>query len=202
MNKKPFADRHPVLNAIFGLLLLLAFVFVAIKLLKCGFIYIGNCIEKLKAVASDLDKVVIVALITGAVSIIGVIISSIIAKIIEYRKSRQEYLARKREEPYGAFIDMVYRIQENVRVEDSYSEEEMTEDIMAFNKQLTLWGSPKVVNKWIEFKANGVTPQKAIENMFVLEEIMNQMRKDLGSKKTKKGNLLGFFVNDINEYIK
>ena len=31
---------------------------------------------------------------------------------------------------------------------------------------------------------------------------MNDMRKDLGLKKVKKGNLLGFFVNDIKSELK
>ncbi len=30
---------------------------------------------------------------------------------------------------------------------------------------------------------------------------MNEMRKDLGMKKVKKGNLLAFFINDIKDYI-
>lgn len=34
------------------------------------------------------------------------------------------------------------------------------------------------------------------------EEIMNEMRKDLGVKKVKKGNGLAFFVNDIKEVLK
>ena len=35
-----------------------------------------------------------------------------------------------------------------------------------------------------------------------MEAIMNEMRKDLGLKKVKKGNLLAFFVNDIKEVLK
>lgn len=35
-----------------------------------------------------------------------------------------------------------------------------------------------------------------------MEAIMNQMRKDLGLKKVKQGNLLAFFVNDIKEAMK
>ena len=31
---------------------------------------------------------------------------------------------------------------------------------------------------------------------------MNEMRKDLGLKKVKKGNLLAFFVNDITTSMK
>ena len=35
-----------------------------------------------------------------------------------------------------------------------------------------------------------------------MEEIMNEMRKDLGLRRVKKGNLLAFFVNDIKEVLK
>ena len=45
----------------------------------------------LASLALKLDAVVIVALITGCVSIVGVLISSIVAKRIEYKRSRQEY---------------------------------------------------------------------------------------------------------------
>lgn len=31
---------------------------------------------------------------------------------------------------------------------------------------------------------------------------MNEMRRDLGLRRVKKGNLLAFFVNDIKEIMK
>jgi len=31
----------------------------------------------------------------------------------------------------------------------------------------------------------------------LMEDILNEMRKDLGAKKTKKRELLKFFINDI-----
>lgn len=78
----------------------------------------------------------------------------------------------------------------------------MLEDLSKFSKQITLWGSSRVINKWIEFRENGSDPKKAKDNLFLMEEIMNDMRKDLGLKKVKKGNLLGFFVNDIKSELK
>ena len=45
-------------------------------------------------------------------------------------------------------------------------------------------------------------PAKQKNSGSYTEEIMNGMRKDLGVKKVKKGNLLAFFVNDIKEVIK
>ena len=152
--------------------------------------------------ASKMDVVVIVALITGTVSIVSVIISSVIAKLIDYKKNRKEYLSQKREEPYGEFVEMVYKIQQNGKNNNSYTEKMMMDDLSKFSRQITLWGSTNVVKKWIKFREQGANPEAKIDNLFVLEDIMNEMRKDLGLRKVKKGNLLAFFVNDIKEVMR
>lgn len=197
-----FADKHPKINACIALFILIGLVVSAVWLLKWIISYIGKGVEKLATVISNLDAVVIVALITASVSLIGVIISSIVSKIIDYKKTRQEYLAQKREEPYGEFVDMVYKIQQNSKNPNSYTQEQMIEDLLRFSKKITLWGSPTVAKKWIEFRLNGAKPDARKENLFIMEQIMNEMRKDLGLKKVKKGNLLGFFINDIKDVLK
>ena len=150
-NKKTFAERHPKLNILLGFVYLAVIVFIVICLVKFLCSIAIDSILKLTAVASKLDAVVIVALITGVVSIVGVIISSIIAKIVGYHKSRQEYLTQKREVPYGEFIEMIYKIQKNVKNAGSYSDQQMIDDLSKFSKQITLWGSSRVINKWIQF---------------------------------------------------
>lgn len=97
---------------------------------------------------------------------------------------------------------MVYKIQQNSKKPNSYTEEEMISDLLKFSKEITLWGSKKVVKKWVKFRENGANPKAAQENMFVMESIMNEMRKDLGLKRTKKGNLLSFFINDLKKSMK
>lgn len=201
-NNLSFADKHPKLNALIALIILIGLVVLVVFLLKWIFSYIGQGVEKLTTLISKLDAVLIVALITATVSLISVIISSIVSKIIDYRKTRQEYLAKKREEPYGEFVDMIYKIQQNAKKPDSYTQEQMIEDLLKFSKQITLWGSPRVVKKWLKFRLNGANPDAGKENLFVMEQIMNEMRRDLGLKKTKKGNLLGFFINDIKDALK
>lgn len=196
-NKRAFVERHPKLNILLGLVLFAGIVAIAIWLIKFFYNFVIDGIIKLTAVASKLDAVVIVTLVTGLVSIVVAIISSIIAKIMDYRKSRQEYLTQKREKPYGEFVEMIYRVQKNAKSPGTYSEKQMLEDLSKFSKQITLWGSSRVINKWIQFRENGSDPEKAKDNLFLMEEIMNDMRKDLGLRKVKKGNLLGFFVNDI-----
>lgn len=202
----PFSERHPKLNMIIALLLFIILGSIAWVLIYYVFLYLGkwitNLVNWISDIASNMDAVVIVALITGTVSIIGVIISSIVAKIIDYKKSRQDYLAKKREKPYGEFVDMIYRIQQNAKNKGSYTEEMMLEDLSKFSKQITLWGSSEVVKKWVKFRENGAKPDAGADNLFLMEEIMNEMRKDLGLKKVKKGNLLAFFVNDIKKTMK
>lgn len=205
-DNKTFAEKHPRLNFLFGLLLLILLVAIVIFAVYIvgNYIVIGIRIatDWLASIASKLDAVVIVALITGCVSITGVLISSIIAKRIEYKRSRQEYLAKKREEPYGQFVDMIYNIQRNTKKAGSYTETQMLGDISRFSKQITLWGSSKVVNKWVKFRENSSNPESAQKNLLLVEDIMNEMRRDLGLKKTKKGNLLAFFINDIKSAMK
>lgn len=197
-----FANRHPKLNLLLGLVILIGTVSFAIWLVTYIFNIVVAGIERLGNIASNVDAVIIVALITGTVSLVGVIISSIIAKVVDYRKNRQEYLAQKREEPYGEFVEMIYKIQSNGKKPGSYSDEEMREDISKFSKQITLWGSHNVVNKWIEFREKSMEQQRSNDILFITEDIMNEMRKDLGLKKVKKGNLLGFFINDIKAVLK
>lgn len=192
----PFSNRHPKLNMIIGLELVIIIVTVCILVLYYTFLYLGHGINSLvdwvTNMTSKMEAVVIVAFITGLVSIIGVIISSIVAKIIDYRKNRQDYLARKREVPYGEFVEMIYKVTGNIKNSGSYTEEMMLEDLSRFSRQITLWGSSKVVKKWVKFRENGAKPDAGTDNLFLMEEIMNEMRKDLGLKKVKKGNLLVF----------
>lgn len=200
--KRSFSERHPVLN--FLLSLLRFFIILAVTLWTLQ--YAGNQVKDflncLLTTASKLDAVVIVALITGGVSIVGVVISSVVAKFIEYRKNRQDYLAQKRETPYGEFVDMIYKIQGTIKNKNSYTQDEMIADIAKFSKQLTLWGSHRVVNKWVKFRENGTDPESAKKNLLLMEDIMNEMRHDLGLRRVKQGKLLAFFINDINKNMK
>ena len=97
---------------------------------------------------------------------------------------------------------MIYKLMQGSRSGEVYDQEQMINDLSKFSRQITLWGSSKVVNKWVEFMENEAKPELAQKNLVLLEEIMNEMRKDLGVKKVKKGNLLAFYVNDIKKAMK
>ncbi len=197
-SKKTFAEKHPTINTIIGVVLLLILLGIAVLIIYSLVRYSGLLLKEL----AKLDAVVIVALITGGVSIVSVVLSSIVGKHIEYKKSRNEYLAQKREDPYCDFVELIYKVQKYSKDETSYTQEEMVEDLAKFSKQLTMWGSPKVAKKWNEFRQNSTDPEKALNSLWITEEIMNEMRKDLGTKKIPKGGLLGFFIDDIDKITK
>lgn len=197
MNKNKLSS---IKDIIIGILTLAIIGYIIVWLLGLFIGYVESFVSRL----SNMDAVVIVALITGSVSILGVVISSIVSKIIEYRQNIKRYLYEKKEEPYSEFIEMVYKIQENVKENKEYNDKEILDDIFSFSKKLTLWGSSKVIRKWLAFrKISQEQNGNPTDNLFILEEIIFEIRKDMGQKKSglKQGDILAFFVNDIKDYL-
>lgn len=203
-----FAEKHPKLNNLFGLVLFLLLVAGGIYLLNLILVFLKNLFTTfgsfLSNFVSSTDKVIVVAMITGTVSITGVVISSIIAKIVDYRFNVKKLLYDKREVPYEQFIEMVYSIMEDTKKPENkrMAEEEINKKVSEFSRGLTLWGSNRVVKKWIKYRKNAAqNPDK--ENLFLLEQILYEMRKDVGlRRKMKKGVMLSFFINDIENALK
>lgn len=202
--KLPFDQRHPKLNLLFGFILLLTIAVIIVLFTIWLIKTIGNGVEDVidwsKDKLSKLDSVVLVALITGSVSLIGVLFTSVISKIIEYKQKQRDYLNQKREKAYGQFVDMYFKIHEKTKKLTQYSEKDMISDMFSFSRELTLWGSNRVVKKWIDFRLNGSKHDK--ESIYLIENILFEMRKDFGFKKMKKGMLLKMIVNDYDDYVK
>lgn len=207
-SKITFAQKHPRTNFMIGLILMVIIVLIAIWLIWFVFSSVGKGIKQfvsfLKKFVSTTDKVIIVAMITGMVSIIGVVFTSVIAKIVDYRYNVKKYLYDKREVPYEQFISMVYTIMEDTKKpeKEHMSEVEMAKMLSEFSKGLTLCGSNKVVKKWLKYrKASIANPNP--DSLLLLEDIIYEIRKDVGQrKKLEKGDMLSFFINDIENLVR
>lgn len=200
--RQTFAEKHPQLNFLLGLILLIGIVIVAFIVIKWILEILGNgvahVVNYVENFVSTSDQVIVVAMITGAVSITGVVISSIVAKIVDYRYNVKKYLYDKREEPYKQFVEMIYKIMEDRKRKDGnkMTEEEMTQMVSEFSKGLTLWGSNRVVKKWLKYRKSSIKGDKNI--LWEMEDIIYEIRKDVGlGRRLKKGDMLSFFVNDI-----
>ena len=181
----------------YGLLLCLLadMYYVGLYLFKNIPTYIQDIVTYLQNMTSSLDVVVLVALITGSITLLN----SFYSRYSEQRNKKREYLATKREGPYSDLFTVIHKVSLSGKGDFLYSNEEMIKDINDFNSKLSLWGSPKVVKKWNDFRQKSLEGNKQLEPKELLnavEEVMNEMRKDLGSKSTKKGELLSIFIND------
>lgn len=201
--KIPLAQKHPKLKFILELLTFLGtatvFLLFVIFLIEIIGIGITSFLDWSKKTLSKLDTVVVVALITGAVSLVSVLFTSVISKIIEYKQKRRDYLNQKREESYEQFVDMYFKIHENAKGITKYSKEDMINDMLSFSRELILWGSNSVVEKWIDFRLNGYKQNES--SIYLIENILLEMRKDMGFKKMKKGTLLKMIINNYDEHI-
>ncbi len=201
-DKKTFAEKHPKINFLIGLLLLITFIigiffFVKWILGLIGVLFI-KATKYVKSFVKTSDQVIVVAMITGTVSITGVVISSIVAKIVDYKYNVKKYLYDKREEPYKQFIEMIYKMMEDTKRQDDkkMTEEEMVNMISSFSKGLTLWGSNNVVKKWLKYRKFSLKGDEKM--LWEMEDIIYEIRKDVGlGRRLKRGDMLSFFVNDI-----
>lgn len=191
-------------NIIISIVVMVLIIYFGVCFLEKVISYLRNFLDMANEVISKMDAVVIVALISSAVSIVSVVISSIISKIIEYRQKTKRYLYEKKEEPYMEFIEMIYKIQKQTKEGTRSSNQEIINDISSFSQKLTLWGSNKVIKKWLCFREKSLSSiENSADNLFLLEEIIFEIRKDMGQKNRglDKGDILSFFVNDIKKYI-
>jgi len=206
--KVTFAEKHPRLNFLLGLIFIVLLAIIVLWVIKFIFLFIGDGINSatlfLKKFVNNTDKVIVVAMITGAVSIVGVIFSSMIARVVDYKYNVKKYLYDKREQPYEQFINMVYTIMADTKKSENQkmTQEEMVKMISEFSKGLTLWGSNRVVKKWLKYRKNSLQ-NSSTDTLLLLEDIIYEIRRDVGlGKRLKKGDMLSFFINDIETLIK
>ena len=85
------------------------------------------------------------------------------------------------------------------------SEAEILDFLQGFVEKITVWGSDDVLKAVIAFKsqASDVTAQDPAKSLFVLENMLFAIRRDLGhkNKNLKQGDLLSLFVTDIDQHL-
>ena len=84
---------------------------------------------------------------------------------------------------------------------EKLSEEEVVKMINELSKGLTLWGSNRVVKKWLKYRKSSLDGNN--KNMLIeLEDIIYEIRRDVGlGRRLKRGDMLSFFINDVEEIL-
>lgn len=166
---------------------------IGLLIIIVGLYHVLNWLLKLFSILKTFDAVIIVAIITGFVTIT----TTTFKAIWDIKQSRLHYLTQKREGAYYHFIEMIYKLNQSGKSEGAYPSEEQIADLIKFSKEITLWGSTKVVEKWMEFREESLSNSDGKELLKISEQLMNEMRRDLGVSRVKEKALLSFFINDI-----
>lgn len=192
--------NNRVLNCLLLILMLINVYFIGVFLKENLPIFFTIIIDYLRTMTSSLDAVILVALITSTITLLN----SFYSRYSDNKNKRKEYLNTKREGPYSDFIELINKVTQQGKSGFNYSDEDMLKDVSSFNSKLILWGSPNVVKKWNDFRkqsSENSVEENTKDTLILIEDVMNEMRKDLGVKKVKKGNILSIFINDIETVI-
>lgn len=180
-----------------AVLIILFLVAVVIGFIYLVIAFVCPAIVDFFAALTSLDAAIIVALVTGFFSIIAIAINS----IVKARSAKNAYLREHREKPYFELISLFYDFQSTTARGEEIPPEELLKTFNSFTKELVLWGSPKAIRAWGEWRtasAKGAPDPKDL--LFGMEKVMIQLRKDMGQKRgIKVGDILRLTVNDIDD---
>lgn len=197
-------EDQPIWAILKGLITLVCVAAIVVIALSFLINNISNGLVSFFDSLSSLDAAIVVALITGAISIFTVVCGAIVNNVLSNKHKRQEYLRMHREKPYEQLVAIFYRMLESTKNGNEYSQDAILKDMMEFNQGLTLWGSSKAIQKWDEWRL--ISTKQLSDPYAVLhgmEKVLMQLRRDMGEKrKLKQGDLLKLFVNDYDEALK
>lgn len=171
-----------------------------------GIIYgLYSVVNYFISILSSLQQEVSAAIIAGMVTIIVSILSITIGKYYERKMVIEKELREKKIPMYVEFIEFFFNMFLAEKREDGdISQEEMTSFFNKFTQKLMVWGSDEVVSQWSSYRRKiGKNPEDTATTMFEFEKLLLAIRKDTGhtNKNIKSGDLLGLFINDIDNYI-
>jgi hypothetical protein len=175
-------------NTILGFILLGIVVLGIYKVL----VAIEHAIVKIQW--QKVDPALGAVLISGTISIIGIVIGQYYS-----RKREIELENRKKQvEAYENFLDKLFHF---FNEEDEEKKNQLMQKLnLDFTQDVMLWSSKRVLKKFFEFKEfSKYNPDNGAGVLLRLENLIFAMRGDLGHhRKMKSGELLSIMFNETS----
>lgn len=187
-------------DIILGLIVIIILLAAAGGVLYLLVTRLGPLLTSFFSSLSSLDSAVIVALITGMISIISFVGGNLVSSMMK----KKEYLREHRESPYMKLISIVYEMQGSVRDGKTLSKKRLNELIDQFNRELTLWGSSEAIRLWGNWRTSTAAGHsEPLDMLLGMEKVLVQLRKDMGIRgRLSKGDILRLTINDFDEVLK
>lgn len=180
-------------QVIFGLILLGGLSWLVIL----GVIQLGSWYRGLD---NSLQTGIVAAVPVVAVAFIGYFAN----KSLETKRSVEQAMRPRKLELYDEFITFLMRLFANEKVVERPDEMEMMHFFADQTPNLITFASNPVIEKWGKLRVGLSDEVPDVERMFLLEEMIKEIRVDLGHSKRgfHKGDILRLFINDIDDYLK
>jgi len=151
---------------------------------------------------SAMDTVIIIALISGAITIFGLIVNSLLSlhiKNAESKFKKKSILLKKLEKPYTQFVDMLFDVVKKKEDANNINQELLDQMMREMSREIILYGSYRVVKKWATYKRKA-KDLDTNEHLHYIEDLLFMIREDMGIERGElySGELLALFVNDFN----
>jgi len=156
---------------------------------------------------SSLDVAVIVAIISGIVAIIGIIINNIVTYKLKKAEAKDGENARIRarmKEPYEKLVGLIYSLLRQVKSNEELDTKELLIMMEEINKSVILNSSNKVLVKWGNFRIGSANPKNANHVMHLMAELLMAIREDLGVEgdcPIQKIDILKLSINDPENFV-
>jgi len=185
-----------VISFLFGLAVLAASGYGVFVLVRASWRVIRN-------LESDLA----VAIVAAAASVLVSVLSIAVGRLFETRAKIQEQNREKKVPVYEELMEFMMRVLLGDKIGKPVPEAEVVQFLTSFTQRIMVWGSDDVLLAWVKFRRQtiqaGTGDGKPLDAMFIFEDIVKAMRRDLGHNNSgvARGDILALFVNDIEQHL-
>ncbi|MEQ8855080.1 hypothetical protein [Gimesia sp.] len=155
---------------------------------------------------ADHDSEYAAPLIVTAGTIIVTVLSVVLSRYYETRSAIEKEHRDNKIPVYEDLLKFMFKIFMGTKTGNPVSEKEMIDFMSKFNQVAMVWASDDVLSAWIKFRSTSMDEEQTKNNpirlMVVFEDLIREIRKDLGhkNKNLTNGKILSLFVNDIEKY--
>ena len=179
------------LKAIGSLIILAALIVGTGVAVKVGLSWLFEGVDP------GVSTAIVAAVTTIVVSVGGVVLG-------RYLERRQQVEVEIRERKIPVYDSMTTQLLDGVFSGKDGNTEVLETLFRDVTPKLVTWASDDVIRAWTKFRKFAIRNSgENIELMFLFEEILKAVRQDLGHKSNnlEKGDLLGLFINDIDDFL-
>src|SRR5450759_428245 len=146
--------------------------------------------------------------LVAVVTVLGGVISVLVARLFEASNERQARLREKKVPVYESFLEAIVGQMLAIGKMDGGPTAEATQQVADQLTKLTppliIWASDDVLREWSRYRRQDLLSGDALRAVIRLERVLKAIRRDLGHRNSglKVGDVLGTYINDVDDVIK